>query len=204
MDWNDDSPVAYALLHLILLSQTPVRRKYAQEIMGNLKLFKLSEAPNESTEDLRKQIFQIFGQMALDKKKKLDFLVDNIHQVKRPRDDRSPHPVIIQFTKCTFRQKIWKTSMTPWCGRKSFLLQRIWLMGKDDAERNFGHWSKKLTKMEKILHGVVQMLSSKERKSLLTHWKISFETPIGLSLSLQLQSWESVTSYIPVIVTSID
>lgn len=78
----------------------------------NLKLFNLPESTNESTEDLRKQIFQIFGQMAPDEKNKLGFLVDTIHRVGRPRDDRSPRPVIIQFTMRTFRQKIWKASMT--------------------------------------------------------------------------------------------
>lgn len=78
----------------------------------NLKLFNLTESTNESAEDRRKQIFQIFGQIAPDERNKLDFLVDTIHRIGRPRDDRSPRPVIIQFTMRTFRQKIWKTSMT--------------------------------------------------------------------------------------------
>ena len=78
----------------------------------NLKLFNLPESTNESTEELRRQIFQIFAQMAPDDKNKLGFLVDTIHRVGRPRDDRSPRPVIIQFTMRNFRQKIWKTSMT--------------------------------------------------------------------------------------------
>lgn len=78
----------------------------------NLKLFNLPETSNESTDDLRKQIFEIFGQMAPDEKNKLGFLIDTIHRVGRPRDDRSTRPVIIQFTMRSFRQKIWKNSMT--------------------------------------------------------------------------------------------
>ncbi|XP_035982300.1 uncharacterized protein LOC118557136 [Fundulus heteroclitus] len=59
----------------------------------NLKHFNLPESTNESVEDLRNQVFQIFGQMAPDEKSKLGFLVDTIHRVGRPREDRSPRPL---------------------------------------------------------------------------------------------------------------
>lgn len=148
-------------------------------------------------EDLRKQIFQIFGQIAPDEKNKLGFLVDTIHQVGSPRDDRSPRPVIIQFTMRTFRQKIWKTSYL-WWGRKSFDLWRIWHMEKDNVGRNFGHLSRKPAKMEKRLPGMVQMWSSKGRESSMTQWKMLFETPLGLSLSLQFHTWMFSFFFLPV------
>lgn len=76
----------------------------------NLNLFNLSEMNNESAEDTREQTFHIFGQMAPDEENKLDLLIDMIHRIRRYRKDGSPHPVIIQFSMHTFRQKIWKAS----------------------------------------------------------------------------------------------
>ena len=71
-----------------------------------------SKLRSSSSMELIFQIFQLFGQIAPNEKNKLGFLIDMIHIVGRPRDDGSPRPVIIQFTMRTFRQKIWKTSMT--------------------------------------------------------------------------------------------
>lgn len=44
-------------------------------------------------------------------KNKLGFLVDTVHRIGQPGENRGPRPVIIQFTMCTFRQKFWRASM---------------------------------------------------------------------------------------------
>ena len=85
------------------------RERYTRR--WNLKLLNLPESDNETAEVARKQVFEIFGKIVPDEKNKCGFLIDTVHQIGRPREDRSARPVIIQFTMRTFKQKIWKASM---------------------------------------------------------------------------------------------
>jgi len=92
------------------------------------------------------------------KKNKLGFLVDTIHRVGRPRDDGSPRPVISQFTMRTFRQKIWKTSMTAAVKReKKLRLAEDLTYGERQCRKKLWPLVEKPAKMEERLHGVVQM-----------------------------------------------
>lgn len=77
----------------------------------NLKLFNIPETVNETAEDVRRQVFEIFGTLAPEERNKLGFLIDTVHRIGRPREDRSSRPVIVQFTMRTFRQKIWRASV---------------------------------------------------------------------------------------------
>lgn len=77
----------------------------------NLKLLNLSEGVSETAEDTRKKVFDIFSKVIPEEKNKPGFLVDTVHRIGRPSEDRSPRPVIIQFTMRTFKQKIWRASV---------------------------------------------------------------------------------------------
>ena len=78
----------------------------------NLKLLNLPEAISETAEDVRKLIFDIFGKIVPEEKTKMGFLIDTVHRIGRPREDKSPRPVIIQFTMRTFKQRIWRASVS--------------------------------------------------------------------------------------------
>lgn len=73
----------------------------------NLRLVNL---PEREYEDVREEVMKILAQIAPNEKSKLGFLVDTVHRVGRPREDKSSRPVIIQFNMRTFREKIWKDS----------------------------------------------------------------------------------------------
>lgn len=76
----------------------------------NLRLFNLPESTNETAEDTRRQVINLFGDILPEEKNKMDFLVDTVHRTGRRLEDRRCRPVIIQFTTRTFRQKIWEAS----------------------------------------------------------------------------------------------
>ena len=71
----------------------------------NLRLVNLPEKENE---DVRAE--KIMSQIAPDCTSKIGLLIDSVHRVGRPRDDKTPRPTIIQFNMRTFRYKIWKES----------------------------------------------------------------------------------------------
>ena len=73
----------------------------------NLRLVNLPEKENE---DVRTEVMKIMSQIAPEEKSRMAFLVDTVHRVGRPRDDRMPRPIIMQFNMRTFRYKIWKES----------------------------------------------------------------------------------------------
>lgn len=76
----------------------------------NLRLYNLPESTNETAEDTRRQVLNVFGDILPEEKNKLDFLVDTVHRTGRRMEDTRYRPVIIQFTMRTFRQKIWQAS----------------------------------------------------------------------------------------------
>ncbi|KAK2847570.1 hypothetical protein Q5P01_010569 [Channa striata] len=75
----------------------------------NLRLMNLPERENEN---VRKDILELMAQVAPEDQSNLGFLIDTVHGVGRPRDDKKPRPVIIQFNLLSFRNKIWKVSRT--------------------------------------------------------------------------------------------
>lgn len=77
----------------------------------NLRLLNLVEKSNETTEDLRQQVCDLFTKLIPSDETKMEFLVDTVHRVGTQRKDGSPRPVLIQFALRTYRQKIWKASM---------------------------------------------------------------------------------------------
>lgn len=77
----------------------------------NLRLLNLVEKSNETTEDLRQQVYHLFSSLIPADETKMEFLVDTIHRVGIQRKDGSPRPVLIQFGLRTYRQKIWKASL---------------------------------------------------------------------------------------------
>lgn len=92
----------------------------------NLRLINLPEKENE---DVREEVLKIMSQIAPDEKSKLGFLIDTVHRIGRPRDDKSPRPVIIQFNMRTFRFKIWKDS------RNAEVMKRMNLRIAEDLTR---------------------------------------------------------------------
>ncbi|KAL7373280.1 hypothetical protein ABVT39_002870 [Epinephelus coioides] len=72
---------------------------------------KVNAGVNKTAEDTRKKVFDIFSKVIPEEKNKLGFLVDTVHRIGHPSKDRSPRPVIIQFTMRTFKQRIWRASV---------------------------------------------------------------------------------------------
>lgn len=74
----------------------------------NLRLLNLPESSNE---DVRKEVLEIIAEIIPEEKSKLGFMVDTVHRVGRPREDKSTRPIIIQFTMRTFRFRLWRASL---------------------------------------------------------------------------------------------
>ncbi|CAM4286940.1 unnamed protein product [Leuciscus chuanchicus] len=74
----------------------------------NLRLLNFTESSNE---DVRKEVLEIIAEIIPEEKSKLRFMVDTVHRVGRPREDKSTRPIIIQFTMRTFRFKLWRAVM---------------------------------------------------------------------------------------------
>lgn len=96
----------------LLERETKIEETQRYSRRWNSKLVNLPEATNETTEDTRKQVFNILGHIAPDDGNRMGFLIDTVHRIGRPREGKSARPVIIQFTMRTFRQKIWKESLS--------------------------------------------------------------------------------------------
>ena len=92
----------------------------------NLRLVNLPEKENE---DVRAEVMKIMSQIAPDDTSKIGFLIDSVHRVGRPRDDKTPRPTIIQFNMRTFRYKIWKES------RNADIMKRMNLRIAEDLTR---------------------------------------------------------------------
>ena len=74
----------------------------------NLRLLNLPESSNE---DVRKEVLEIIAEIIPEEKSKLGFMVDTVHRVGRPRENKSSPPIIIQFTMRNYRFKIWRASL---------------------------------------------------------------------------------------------
>ncbi|XP_051956158.1 E3 ubiquitin/ISG15 ligase TRIM25-like, partial [Xyrauchen texanus] len=74
----------------------------------NLRLLNLSESSNE---DVRKEVLEIIAEIIPEEKSKLGFMVDTVHRIGHPREDKSTRPVIIQLTMRSFRFKLWRASL---------------------------------------------------------------------------------------------
>ena len=93
----------------------------------NLRLLNLPEKVNEN---VREEVMKILSQITPDDKSKLGFLIDTVHRVGRPRDDKTPRPIIIQFNMRTFRYKIWKDS------RNAEIMKNLNLRVAEDLTRS--------------------------------------------------------------------
>lgn len=114
------------------------------------------------------------SQIAPEEESKLGFLVDTVHRVERPRDDKTPRPIIKQFNMRTFRNKVWKNS------RNADVMKKMNLRTADD-----------LTCSERECRNKLWPLVEQARKEVKTRW----QGPVVFINGVRFAALEVITKY---------